>query len=40
MSHASYAIQPVIQACRDEFVFTKGDLARFARTFMKYVYLG
>jgi hypothetical protein len=40
MSHASYAIQPVIQACRDEFIFTKADLARFARTFTKYVYLG
>ena len=40
ISHGSYALQPVIPACEDDFVFTRSDLARFARTFTKYIYLG
>lgn len=40
MSHASYTLQPVIPACKDGFVFEQADLARFARTFMKYIYMG
>jgi hypothetical protein len=40
ISHGSYALQPVIPACEDEFIFTRADLARFARTFTKYIYLG
>ncbi|MDM7915649.1 MAG: hypothetical protein QUU85_10365, partial [Candidatus Eisenbacteria bacterium] len=40
VSHASFTVEATLPACREGFVFEPGDLARFARTFTRYVYLG
>lgn len=40
ISHATYSIEPVVHACRDEFVFDKADMVRLARTFTLYIHLG
>lgn len=40
ISHASYILDAVLPACLDGFVFDSTDLARFSRTFTKYVYWG
>ncbi len=40
LSHASYSLEAVLHACRDNFVFERDDLGRFARTFTRYIHLG
>jgi len=40
ISHASFTMEGIVPACLDGFVFDRTDLARFARTFTRYVHWG
>jgi|GEM_PF-3483330 len=40
ISHATYTIEPVIAAARENFVFQQTDIQRLANTFTKYIYVG